>query len=266
MGEKMTLREGDTGPEVEELQKVLNEKGASLKVDGDFGPLTEAAVIAFQSAKGLDVDGIVGPITWAALHGTQPPPIEHPQPGEGPVIGTGEYSRDFKSMVFRSDWSSRIKSATDLVLRGKASYLDLEKKTGVPWYITGVIHLLEGECSFSSHLHNGDSLRKRTVHVPAGRPRTGTPPFTWEESAIDALAYDGIQPPLKTIDEQFRALERFNGMGYRGKGIKTPYLWSGSNHYTRGKFIRDGVWSSTAVSAQVGCACIIKSLIDRGLI
>jgi peptidoglycan hydrolase-like protein with peptidoglycan-binding domain len=40
---------------------------ANLKVEGNFGPATKAAVQAFQKKKGLKVDGIVGPNTWAAL-------------------------------------------------------------------------------------------------------------------------------------------------------------------------------------------------------
>ena len=54
-----TLREGSTGPEVTKLQAKLNELGFSPgSVDGNFGPGTEAALIAFQQAKGLAADGI----------------------------------------------------------------------------------------------------------------------------------------------------------------------------------------------------------------
>jgi peptidoglycan hydrolase-like protein with peptidoglycan-binding domain len=58
---------GDRGPEVRELQQRLNGAGASLRIDGDFGPATEAAVKAFQQANGLTVDGIVGPATREKL-------------------------------------------------------------------------------------------------------------------------------------------------------------------------------------------------------
>jgi hypothetical protein len=58
---------GDRGAEVVALQWQLNEKGAQLLVDGDFGRGTHAAVMAFQAEHGLDVDGVVGPRTRAAL-------------------------------------------------------------------------------------------------------------------------------------------------------------------------------------------------------
>ena len=58
-----TLRNGDKGQQIKVLQKLLG----GLDIDGEFGPLTEAAVRAYQKKKGLDVDGIVGPKTWAAL-------------------------------------------------------------------------------------------------------------------------------------------------------------------------------------------------------
>jgi cell wall-associated NlpC family hydrolase len=52
---------------VKTLQNLLNQYGARLKVDGKFGPLTQAAVIAYQKKNGLTVDGIAGPQTFTAL-------------------------------------------------------------------------------------------------------------------------------------------------------------------------------------------------------
>jgi peptidoglycan hydrolase-like protein with peptidoglycan-binding domain len=52
---------------VRTVQDLLNQHGHGLVVDGVFGPLTDAAVRAFQQTKGLGVDGIVGPITWGAV-------------------------------------------------------------------------------------------------------------------------------------------------------------------------------------------------------
>jgi peptidoglycan hydrolase-like protein with peptidoglycan-binding domain len=72
-----TLSEGATGAAVQTLQTRLNVWGASLTVDGNFGPATLAAVKAFQTEQKLTVDGEVGPQTWAALladPGTYPAP------------------------------------------------------------------------------------------------------------------------------------------------------------------------------------------------
>ena len=65
-----TLRKGDKGEAVAELQAMLAERGYDLGkygIDGEFGSATEKAVKAFQKASGLTADGIVGPKTWAAL-------------------------------------------------------------------------------------------------------------------------------------------------------------------------------------------------------
>ncbi|MBN9235083.1 MULTISPECIES: peptidoglycan-binding domain-containing protein [Phyllobacteriaceae] len=61
------LAKGTKGTDVERLQKLLNDKGAKLIVDADFGDRTERAVRAFQKAARLTVDGRVGPQTWEAL-------------------------------------------------------------------------------------------------------------------------------------------------------------------------------------------------------
>ena len=73
-----TLRLGSTGEEV----KLLQEKLGGLAVDGIFGKLTQAAVVAYQSANGLVPDGIVGPLTWAKLLEDAPkePPVGEIRP------------------------------------------------------------------------------------------------------------------------------------------------------------------------------------------
>jgi hypothetical protein len=68
-----TLKEGDKGHDVSELQKQLRElgyKGADgkpLRVDGDFGPATRAALVSFQRDHHLQPDGVAGPLTHRQL-------------------------------------------------------------------------------------------------------------------------------------------------------------------------------------------------------
>jgi peptidoglycan hydrolase-like protein with peptidoglycan-binding domain len=61
------LSRGAQAHPVPSLQYLLRARGHSVTVDGIFGPKTDAAVRAFQQARGLAVDGIVGPNTWSAL-------------------------------------------------------------------------------------------------------------------------------------------------------------------------------------------------------
>ena len=59
-----------SGPAVAEVQCLLQRAGITPGgIDGNFGPLTESAVIQAQKKYHLDVDGQVGPPTWAALRG-----------------------------------------------------------------------------------------------------------------------------------------------------------------------------------------------------
>lgn len=55
------------GESVRALQSLLNLHGATISVDGSFGPATENAVKAFQTKNDLSVDGKCGPATWGAL-------------------------------------------------------------------------------------------------------------------------------------------------------------------------------------------------------
>ncbi|MFC3724421.1 N-acetylmuramidase domain-containing protein [Neoaquamicrobium sediminum] len=70
------LRMGSKGKRVRELQQLLVRSGAAIKVDGDFGPATKDAVLAFQRSHGLTVDGVAGPETLNALALFRPDPEE----------------------------------------------------------------------------------------------------------------------------------------------------------------------------------------------
>lgn len=61
------LARGATGQEVRDLQSALRARGAPIRVDGIFGPKTEAAVRSFQAQNGAKLDGVVGPETQALL-------------------------------------------------------------------------------------------------------------------------------------------------------------------------------------------------------
>ena len=61
------LRQGSKGDAVRVIQQRLSELGYSVSVDGNFGPGTASAVVAFQKKNNLGSDGVVGPGTWTAL-------------------------------------------------------------------------------------------------------------------------------------------------------------------------------------------------------
>lgn len=180
-----------------------------------------------------------------------------------------EYRKLYTTAKIRPERKQFVTQHVKNICIHRALYEKVQEFTGVPWFMIGAYHSLEASLSFSKHLHNGDPLSARTTHVPPGRPKAGKPPFTWLESAIDALKYKSLdkvkQWDLETI--LFR-LEGFNGYGYRNPkiNIPSPYLWSMTNHYIKGKFVKDGVYSAKAVSAQVGAATMFIEMQRQGLI
>lgn len=176
------------------------------------------------------------------------------------------YTNLFAKMKIRPERISAAQAIARKLAANKVRYEVVAKPFGCPWWFVAVIHQLEGAANFSTHLHNGDPLTSRTVHVPAGRPAVGSPPFTWEASAADALTLQGIDKvPSWELPRCLYELERYNGWGYLGK-VNSPYLWSMSDLYTTGKYVADGVWSSGAVSEQYGAAVILRALMDLKLV
>jgi len=95
------------------MQTYLNAIGAQfpsipqLTVDGDFGPMTRDAVVAFQRQFGLSPDGVIGPLTWEAIveqyalvsGGAPPSPFPPPAtPFPGTPLSVGSRGADVSLM------------------------------------------------------------------------------------------------------------------------------------------------------------------------
>src|SRR5215210_8455887 len=103
-----------------------------------------------------------------------------------------EYQRLFDTCIISPSRASIVDKLAAGIEQNRNRYAAVGDPLGIPWYFIGVIHNMESSQNFKRHLHNGDPLTARTVQVPAGRPKTGSPPFTWEESATDALRLEGL--------------------------------------------------------------------------
>jgi lysozyme family protein len=180
-----------------------------------------------------------------------------------------EYIELFRTCTIRDNRQATVNWYVNKLLEptSRPQYEDVADRACVPWYFVGIIHGLEASFDFRSHLHNGDSLKAKTVQVPKGRPPVWNPPTDWVSSAIDAVSYENFaDKPDWTLPDTLYRFEAYNGFGSRGKGIHTPYLWSFSNQYTKGKYVADGVWDPNAVSQQCGAAVMLKVLVEKGIV
>jgi lysozyme family protein len=173
----------------------------------------------------------------------------------------------FLTCVINKETLPSIDNIVDSIIANKSRYEKVSISTNVPWQAIALVHYAEAGFNFNKHLINGDPLTDRTVNYPAGLPPKGAPPFTWEESAINCLISNAIN---KNTDWSTKglltALEKYNGSAYRLKyKMNTPYLWGGSNHYTKGAYTQDAKFDTNKVSRQIGVGTILKAMEAHGL-
>lgn len=141
----------------------------------------------------------------------------------------------------------------------KSIYIEVERYTSVPWFVIAVIHEREADQRWDANLSQGDPWNAVSVHKPIGRG-----PFnSWFEAAVDALI-DCSPHAAKnddwTIGGTLTLLEEYNGLGYAGKELPSPYIWSGTNQYIKGKYVRDGIYDPEKVDEQLGCAGLLMAM------
>lgn len=154
------------------------------------------------------------------------------------------------------------KSVIPKIIKNKALYREISIECGVPLALVPLIHCQEMGSDlgvFKAYLGNGQPFNKKTTIVPKGRG-----PFeSWKAGAIDAIRLDGLDTVKEwTLERMLFELEGFNGFGYRKHGINSPYVWCFTNHYSKGRYVRDRVFDANAESKNIGCFALYKMLCE----
>lgn len=183
-----------------------------------------------------------------------------------------DYTGMFQTMEVHNQ--GQIIAVADQIVNNFSRYKIVEQATDVPAAVIACLHYRESSLKFTKHLYNGDPLTRRTVNEPAGRPvqePINGKVYTWEESAADALKYDGAKRgtgidlvPGWSINEMLYFFEKYNGFGYRKYHDTTsPYLWSCTQYYTMGKYDKDGHYNPGLKDGQIGCAPLLAAITEK---
>ena len=147
--------------------------------------------------------------------------------------------------------------------KNKKKYKNISKRTKLPPQLIAAIHYRESSCNFKTYLHNGDPLGKPTIHVPKG---IYFEKFT--DAAVDALKEKNkfrkkykLKADSKDMAAMLSFAEVYNGLGYFNKGVVSPYIYSGTNLYKKGKFVSDGSYNASVTDKQPGVYILIKKII-----
>ena len=173
-----------------------------------------------------------------------------------------KYTEWLKRAMVKPQWQGAVERAARVGVAARARYMAVEAQTGVPWGWIAAAHMRESGNNFKGVLHNGEHIigtGRKTRLVPAGHG-----PFeTWEEAAVHALKLKQLSGAIDwTMERMCYEWERFNGFGYANKGRPSPYVWSGTNIYTQGKYVADGVYSASTVDQQLGCYAVYLRTMD----
>jgi lysozyme family protein len=175
---------------------------------------------------------------------------------------TGEYTRRLAAMIINADQLAECEARAKIILE-RANAHDqgqVTAATGVSklWWIASFER--EGSSNYTTSPAQGDPINKKSTHIPRGLG----PYENWYDAAIEAYHIDHLDRVGEgnwTWERACYEGEAFNGFGPRNHGRATGYLWSWSNQYTGGKYIRDNVWGSSAVDQQCGMIPLMRCLL-----
>lgn len=175
----------------------------------------------------------------------------------------GEFHDDAVRLC-ATDAKARYQGVTDALLRGGHQ--------PVPWWFIAITSIREygGPPHWDKQLGQGNPLDKESYDEPKGmgpyleHPGDTTPGNdAWTRCALDNLINQNPFPArwtLWTPGGVLTLFEEYNGLGYAMRGVPSAYVWSGTDQYVSGKYVRDKVYDPHTVDVQEGCAPLLATM------
>lgn len=180
------------------------------------------------------------------------------------------YTKMWNSAKLMDSKMSKIQSAVHKIMDSvhRSAYEQVEKLTGVPWFMIGALLYRESDSNLGTYIGNGQSLRMVTTEVPAGRGPFLTDPNggvieAFIHGCLDAFKLQGFLKFKRsdwTIEFCLYQAEEFNGEGYQKHNEDSPYVWAGTNYEEDGLFTSDHGYDPHAHDSRVGVAAIIAGI------
>lgn len=156
-----------------------------------------------------------------------------------------------------------VESAVVRIIANKKLFEAGVEGTSVPWWWLAGIMYRENDVNMSRQMLNGEPWSRKTTIVPKGLG----PWNSWVESTKYAIRHMGLdRHPDWSMRAALMRAERWNGMGYSKKGLRSPYLWAGTNFEQPGMYVADGKFDSNKVDPRIGVAAIWKRLDQLGFL
>ena len=206
LDEHLPLTNGSRGDGVKLLQEKLNSLGASLGVDGSFGPASASAVEIFQVANGLPRTGEVDAATAAALYGEAPKALSDAQLEGVP----GQFLGSFEAW----DGGKRLEDVDVVELDGKK----VAVKTARAWQTLRDAAAADG---VFLQLNSGfrTMAEQRHLYQKYGSPRAAYPGHSNHQHG-QALDIDASNPQHKRW-----LFENAPSFGWRNTVSFEPWHW-----------------------------------------
>lgn len=175
-------------------------------------------------------------------------------------IARKSYAEIIPTLKINENKIIEVKLLVEKFHKTRERYEAVSSLTGVPSDVLFALHYRESSLNFKGVLHNGERILGtglKTRLVPKGRG-----PFeSWEEAAIDAMEIEkGKFPLVWDMNGKLQFCEAYNGLGYKKKGMPSPYVLSWTNGYIKGKYVADGKYDANFVDQQCGTAAILLGI------